>query len=181
MARAQSTTDHNVIRSWIETRKGHPSVVVRATEGRKRGSAGLLRVDFNEPEDALEEISWDDFFDTFDSNELAFLYQDETAAGRKSRFHKFVSRDSVDESSEAAEASDDSSRSTSRKSASAGNGGGTRQATPEEEEDAEEADEDDADEDEDLEEDDLDDDDDDDIDDEDLDEEEDEKPSRKGR
>ena len=92
MARAQATTDHQVIRRWIESRNGHPSVVT-ATQSRKKGSTGLLRVDFDEPEDSLEEISWDDFFDTFDTNNLAFLFQEET----QSRFHKFVNRDSVDD------------------------------------------------------------------------------------
>lgn len=92
MARAQTTTDHQTIRRWIEARNGHPSVV-RATEGTRRGSAGLLRVDFDEPEDALEQIGWDDFFDTFDTNNLAFLYQNE----KDSRFHKFVNRDAVED------------------------------------------------------------------------------------
>lgn len=36
-----------------------------------------------------------ELFETFDQNNLAFLYQDKTAAGRKSRFAKFVDRDSV--------------------------------------------------------------------------------------
>lgn len=91
MASARATIDHDEIRRWIESRQGHPSVV-RATEGTRKGSAGLLRVDFGEPEESLEQISWDDFFDTFDSNDLAFLYQDEN----QSRFHKFVRRDSVE-------------------------------------------------------------------------------------
>src|SRR3954462_2920947 len=95
MARAQATTDHQVIRRWIETHKGHPSVV-RATEGTRAGSAGILRADFEPAEESLEEISWDDFFDTFDSNNLAFLYQDE----KQSRFHKFVNRDSVESESD---------------------------------------------------------------------------------
>jgi hypothetical protein len=149
MARAQATTDHEVIRHWIETHKGHPSVV-RATEGTRAGSAGLLRVDFEPAEDSLEEIGWDDFFTTFDSNNLAFLYQDE----KQSRFHKFVSRNSVESSGESA--------------------GKTRQASSAEQEEAEEIDEEDLDEedldDEDLDEEDLDEED---LDEEDLDEDED--------
>lgn len=94
MAQAQATTDHDQIRKWIESRNGHPAVV-RATHSEEQGSAGLLRVDFGKPEPSLEEIEWDEFFDTFDSQGLAFLYQDKTADGGTSRFHKFVSRDSV--------------------------------------------------------------------------------------
>ncbi len=95
MPRAIATTDHQAIRQWIEARNGHPSVV-KSTESSSPGKAGLLRIDFNKPEEALEEVSWDDFFETFDENQLAFLYQEKTASGRKSRFNKFVSRDSVD-------------------------------------------------------------------------------------
>lgn len=160
MARAQATTDHNVIRRWIETHNGHPSVV-RATQGRKKGSAGLLRVDFDEPEESLAEIGWDDFFDTFDQNELAFLYQDE----KESRFFKFVSRDSVDEGDPGDEDEQESSTRRSAKSAGSSRGDGAskpRQASPAEEEEAEEIDEEDVEEDED----------------EDEAEEEDEKPSR---
>jgi hypothetical protein len=99
------TTDHDVIRNWAESRKGHPAVV-RAThessdrEGKGHGkghgkSAGILRIDFDPPQDSLERVGWDEFFDTFDDRELAFLFQETTAAGRKSRFSKFVQRASV--------------------------------------------------------------------------------------
>ena len=97
MSQAIATTDHDVIRRWAESRNGHPSVV-KSTEG--KGGGGLLRIDFGPAEESLEEVSWDDFFETFDENNLAFLYQEKTASGGKSRFNKFVSRDSVDASSE---------------------------------------------------------------------------------
>jgi hypothetical protein len=88
-SQAEKTTDHTTIRRWIEKRGGRPSRV----KGTGKGADGLLRVDFREPEDELEEISWDDFFDIFDRNKLAFLHQDKTADGKTSRFHKFVERD----------------------------------------------------------------------------------------
>lgn len=94
MPQAIATTNHDVIRRWVEERKGHPSVV-KATQGQRRGRAGLLRIDFAAPDEGLEQTSWEDFFETFDSNNLAFLYQEQTATGRKSRFCKFVSRDAV--------------------------------------------------------------------------------------
>ena len=53
--------------------------------------AGLLRIKFRDDED-LEDIGWDDFFEKFDEEKLAFLYQDKTADGGKSRFFKFVER-----------------------------------------------------------------------------------------
>lgn len=99
MARAQATTDHEKIRHWAEQRGGHPATV-KATE--KGDEPGILRLDFEPPDDALDHIEWDEFFEKFDDAELVFLYQDKTAGGQQSRFHKFVSRDSVesDESDE---------------------------------------------------------------------------------
>jgi len=86
MSKAVETTDHKEIQQWIEERGGHPARVKGAEEG------GILRVDFGRPEEALEEIEWDDFFSIFDENKLSFLYQEETGAGKTSRFNKFVSR-----------------------------------------------------------------------------------------
>jgi hypothetical protein len=134
MPRAIATTDHQTIRSWIEARNGHPSVV-RSTESNTPGKSGLLRIDFNKPEDELEEVSWDEFFDTFDENQLAFLYQEKTASGRKSRFNKFVNRDSVD--------TQDTEENTSSMRTSADGGSSRRGASPMEAE-AEEVDEEDA-------------------------------------
>ena len=95
MSAADTTTDHDVIKKWIEERKGRPSVV-RATEDTdKEGhvEGGILRIDFQEPDDALDEVDWDEFFQIFDESNLAFLHQDKTADGSVSRFNKFVSRD----------------------------------------------------------------------------------------
>jgi hypothetical protein len=55
---------------------------------------GLLRFDFGDAEESLEEISWETFFEIFEDNELALLGQEKTAAGRLSRFSKFVNRKS---------------------------------------------------------------------------------------
>lgn len=91
MAAGQKTTDHEAIRKWIEDRGGRPSRV-RGTEEDEEGG-GILRVDFGEPEENLEEISWDEFFEVFEDRELAFLHQDATEGGKTSRFFKFVRRD----------------------------------------------------------------------------------------
>lgn len=85
-ASSETTTDHDTIRKWVEARGGHPARV------KGRGPGGILRVDFGEPEDSLEEISWDEFFKVFDDNDLAFLYQDKTHDGATSRFNKLIDR-----------------------------------------------------------------------------------------
>jgi hypothetical protein len=83
---SETTTDHDTIRKWVEARGGHPARV----KGRSPG--GILRIDFGEPEESLEQISWDDFFKVFDENSLSFLHQDKTEDGKTSRFNKFVER-----------------------------------------------------------------------------------------
>lgn len=87
MSSSNTTTKHEEIRRWAEARDGHPAKVDTG------GKGGILRIDFGEPEENLEEISWDEFFQIFDENKLAFLYQDETSDGGKSRFNKFVNRE----------------------------------------------------------------------------------------
>jgi glutathione synthase/RimK-type ligase-like ATP-grasp enzyme len=90
MAQAETTTDHNTIRKWIEQRGGKPTKV-KDTEG--NDGEGILRVDFAEPDDKLEPIDWDEFFKTFEDRQLVFLHQDETSDGHPSRFFKFVRRE----------------------------------------------------------------------------------------
>ena len=82
---SKTTTDHEEIRSWVEERGGHPARV----EG-----TNLLRIDYPgfSGEQRLEEISWEEFGEIFDENKLAFIYQEETKDGGKSRFSKFVER-----------------------------------------------------------------------------------------
>ncbi len=97
MASASKTTDHDEIRKWAEARGGKPARV--NASGHKKGG-GILRIDFDEPggddDDNLEELSWEEFFDAFDKNDLAFLHQDKTADGKVSRFNKFVNRSGDD-------------------------------------------------------------------------------------
>jgi hypothetical protein len=88
MSAAEKTTDHDTIRDWVERRGGHPARVA-GTGKASDATDGVLRIDFAEPDDSLERNSWDDFFQAFDENKLAFLYQDEPS----SRFAKLVSRD----------------------------------------------------------------------------------------
>lgn len=86
MAEARTTRDHAVIRDWAESRGGHPATVA----GTGTEEAGILRLDFEPKDRSLEEISWEEFFDKFDDAHLSFLYQEKTADGHLSRFHKFI-------------------------------------------------------------------------------------------
>jgi hypothetical protein len=90
MPSARKITNHDEIKRWAEERHGRPARV-KATAGDGDGG-GILRFDFREKDESLEEIPWDQFFEIFDRNGLALLEQEETASGRTSRFFKFVNR-----------------------------------------------------------------------------------------
>lgn len=86
------TTDHEFIREWAEERGAQPACV-RGTG--KKGDTGMIRLDFPgfSGEGSLQPISWDEWFESFDQNNLALAYQEETAGGEKSNFNKLVSRE----------------------------------------------------------------------------------------
>lgn len=91
MSESKTTTKHEEIRRWAESRGAKPSRV-KGTEN--HDDAGLIRLDFPgySGEGKLEEISWEEFFEKFDESELALLYQEETKEGEKSNFNKLVKR-----------------------------------------------------------------------------------------
>ncbi|HHP7245285.1 MAG TPA: hypothetical protein ACFE0H_11425 [Elainellaceae cyanobacterium] len=88
---SKTTTDHNTIKQWVESRGGHPATV-KATGD--TDDPGVLQIDFPGygDEESLEHIPWDAFFEKFEDKQLAFLYQDRLDSGEESRFFKFVSR-----------------------------------------------------------------------------------------
>jgi hypothetical protein len=140
MSEGKTTTDHDEIRQWAEERGGVPASV-KGTGGGKKGrgdEAGILRLDFEPRDEALEEISWEEFFEKFDKEKLAFLYQDETSDGSTSRFHKFIDRSSAGKSASSGKSggakSGGSSKSAGGKSESgskstAKSSGGTKSAS----------------------------------------------------
>lgn len=87
---SKTTTDHDAIRRWAEKRGGHPTSVTGTEHG--KGDPGVLRLDFGVKDEKLHAVDWDAFFDKFEEAKLAFLYQDKTADGKISRFHKFIHR-----------------------------------------------------------------------------------------
>ncbi|MFG2105809.1 SAP domain-containing protein [Micromonospora chersina] len=93
--RSLVTTDHEVIRRWAEARKGVPTTV----DGTEHdGHAGVLRFDFpsNGREQRLREISWEEWFRTFDERRLNFIYQEERSDGKQSNFFRLDSPDRED-------------------------------------------------------------------------------------
>lgn len=86
--KSKSTTNHDTIKKWAEERSGKPSVVTQNGERTE-----MVRIDFpGYSEKNLQEISWDEWFDLFEENNLELIYQEETKEGEKSNFNKIVSR-----------------------------------------------------------------------------------------
>jgi hypothetical protein len=91
-ADTRTTTDHDEIRRWVEEHGGKPARVRSTGNG---DDPGVLRIDFpgGAGEDELEPVSWDEWFQKFDDEGLAFLYQESKASGEDSTFFKLVRRD----------------------------------------------------------------------------------------
>ena len=90
----ETTTNHDEIRRWADERGGKPASVQGTGGG--GDDPGILRIDFAGDDENLEHISWEEWFEAFDENNLALVYQEQTADGEASRFNKLVSRDSAD-------------------------------------------------------------------------------------
>lgn len=91
---SKTTTDHEEIRRWAEARDAKPSVV----ESTSQEGTGIIRLDFPgfSGRGSLREISWDEFFKKFDEAELALVYQEKTANGKRSNFNKLVKKESAE-------------------------------------------------------------------------------------
>jgi hypothetical protein len=91
--RSLATTSHEVIRRWAEERNAVPATV----EGTEHGDhLGVLRFDFGGDSDNLRQVSWEEWFGTFDARTLNFIYQEERKDGNQSNFFRLESPDRED-------------------------------------------------------------------------------------
>ena len=113
MTLSRTTRDHDEIRRWAEARGAKPAEVKGTERG---GEAGIIRFEFpnapNRNDSKLEEISWDDFFEKFDQNNLELVYQETTADGQKSNFNKLVHPSDEEHSTRASKTQGSSSAKT---------------------------------------------------------------------
>jgi hypothetical protein len=86
MPSSKTTTNHDEIRKWVEKNGGCPARV--KSTGRGKNDPGVLRIDYPgfSGQTTLAKMDWDEWFEAFDANKLAFVYQPST------RFSKLVSR-----------------------------------------------------------------------------------------
>lgn len=83
--RSLVTTHHEVIKEWAEARGGRPATVAGTEHG---DHLGVLRFDFGDKDDRLREVSWEEWFATFDDRKLNFIYQEEKSDGKQSNFFR---------------------------------------------------------------------------------------------
>ena len=91
--RSLATTNHEVIRRWAEEREGVPATVGGTEHG---DHLGVLRLDFGGDNADLRQVSWDEWFETFDVRKLNFIYQEERKDGNQSTFFRLESPDRED-------------------------------------------------------------------------------------
>jgi hypothetical protein len=78
------------IRRWAEERGGRPATI----RGTGEDAPGVLTIDFpgGADETRLEHVSWDEWFDKFERENLALVYQERKASGEDSTFFRLVRR-----------------------------------------------------------------------------------------
>jgi hypothetical protein len=80
---SQNTTiDHEEIKKWAEDNNAVPTVVQDGDE-----ATSILRFDIGNDDADLTRVNWEHFFELFEQNNVAFLYDD------SSTFNKFISRE----------------------------------------------------------------------------------------
>nr|WP_225851961.1 hypothetical protein [Micromonospora sp. AMSO12t] len=93
--RSLVTTNHDVIRNWARERGAAPATIA-GTE--REGRPGVLT--FNMPgyreSSRVREITWDEWFRTFDERKLNLIYQEQLRDGRPSNFFRTESPDRED-------------------------------------------------------------------------------------
>ncbi|MEU4381125.1 hypothetical protein [Micromonospora echinofusca] len=93
--RSLVTTNHEVIQRWARERGAKPATIA-GTE--RAGRAGVLT--FNMPgyreSSRIREITWGEWFRTFDERKLNLIYQEQLRNGRPSNFFRTESPDRED-------------------------------------------------------------------------------------
>lgn len=78
MKRQQITTEHEEIKQWAQKYGGKPQII---DDPQALADVPGLRIDFPGkiddfllPETKIRDVSWEEFFQKFEENQLAFLY-----------------------------------------------------------------------------------------------------------
>jgi hypothetical protein len=84
------TRSHDVILDWAQQRNAIPATVPGTEHGNE---LGVLRFDVPNwgSKRALEHVTWDQWFQTFDDRQLVMIFQEHMENGRQSNFFHFNS------------------------------------------------------------------------------------------
>lgn len=85
----KTTTDHETIREWIEQRGSIPAQV---TEPAGDDPGSLAVIPEGKMDDSVREVSWEKFFEIFEDEGLAFVYQTKRDNPDEQWFCKFDER-----------------------------------------------------------------------------------------
>lgn len=88
------TTDHETIRDWVEKRGGTPAHITGQIDD---DASSLYIVREDESMDDLEPMSWDEFFETFEAENLVFVYQDRDVGETDEWLYNLIDRQEVAE------------------------------------------------------------------------------------
>jgi hypothetical protein len=86
--RGQVTTNHQTITQWVERHDGTPATAA------SDHSVGYLRIKFPDMDetDELATVSWREWLNEFEAEELAFVYPERAEQDDFSRVYKLVDR-----------------------------------------------------------------------------------------
>lgn len=94
------TTNHEEIKRWIKMHGGRPAIVGAFNAGIRRIG---LKIEFHIKQDfellgesiSAKLISWDTFFNIFDKQNLAFIYQRQSRFDDITMAYHFINRDNA--------------------------------------------------------------------------------------
>ena len=70
------TVDNDEIRGWMEEHGGTPAIL-KETSDDGLESPDMLHISFNPQSPDMEEMDWEEFFERFENENLALVYDDE--------------------------------------------------------------------------------------------------------
>ncbi|WP_233563302.1 hypothetical protein [Micromonospora musae] len=93
--RSLVTSNHEVIMRWARERGAKPATIA-GTERADRVSVLTFNIPGYRESSRIREITWDDWFHTFDLRRLNLIYQEQMRDGRQSNFFRTESPDRED-------------------------------------------------------------------------------------
>ncbi|MFI5832135.1 hypothetical protein ACIA5A_00455 [Micromonospora sp. NPDC051300] len=85
--RSLVTRNHEVIQRWARARGAKPATIAGTERGDRPGVLTFNMPGYRESS-RIREVTWDDWFRTFDSRRLNLIYQEQLRDGRQSNFFR---------------------------------------------------------------------------------------------